>query len=185
MPPLENHERHNVKADIHYWPPSNDCLHGHEAEAADKRLGNTYDCSRTMPITDIRGKEDEYNIQEHGFTVLTLPGMKRYEYDDHWVINNLYKEYESAIKAMYVCVRVITSYEDTDVPDVSSTGADVVVFFNHVQRRAGETIWNPALKDPSKNGPSSYPHVDYCGDSALVNNFIVCRTFHLTGHVEA
>lgn len=53
-----------------------------------------------------------------------------------------------------------------------STGADVVVFFNHVQRRAGETIFNPALKDPSKNGPSSYPHVDYSGDDARVSNFI-------------
>lgn len=54
----------------------------------------------------------------------------------------------------------------------SSTGADVVIFFNHVQRRAGETIWNPALKDANKNGPSSYPHVDYCGEPTLLRNFL-------------
>lgn len=33
-------------------------------------------------------------------------------------------------------------------------------------------MFNPALKDPSKNGPSSYPHVDYSGDHAKLSNFV-------------
>lgn len=93
-------DRFNVQADIHYWPPGVGCLYAHDTEAADKKLGNTYDGTRTMLITDIREKEDEYNIEEHGFTVLTVPERKRWEYDDHWVVNNLYKEYESLIQAL-------------------------------------------------------------------------------------
>lgn len=100
MSPSKLYEPYNVVADIHYWFPGTEPIHGPDVTAADKKLGQKYDCSRTMTILDIRGMKDNFNIETHGFTVITLPEKERHEYDNDWVVNHLYEEYECVIKTL-------------------------------------------------------------------------------------
>lgn len=81
MSPPKVYTPQNVEADIHYWPPGIDFVSSGDVQTLDMKLDKTYECSRRMPITDIRGEEDLYNVEEHGPTVIFLPKKDRYEYD--------------------------------------------------------------------------------------------------------
>lgn len=71
-------------------------------ERADGRLHS----GRMMTVTNISGRESDFQIDRNGFEIVALPPMLRDMTTDALIESRFYPELESVIKSQYVSLSV-------------------------------------------------------------------------------
>jgi hypothetical protein len=127
---------HNVVADLNFFGKITDDQKPHNYMYAHEPTRNYGDDHHKVAIHDIRGHENEYNLDKNGFQIVKSETSEKEFKDDEQIKTRYYKEVEELLKKV--------------------TGAHKVVIFDHTIRRA---IPGQADK-PSSRGPVGRVHID-------------------------
>jgi len=130
-------ETHDVVTTLNYYKDPGD---GSEPPPSYVSKPETYDRpseTQTVTVHDVRGKEDQYTLDKHGFQFFTRESSEKDFLDDERIKDAYYKETEQLLK------------------DV--TGASQIYIFDHTIRRAQKDVRNGG--DPLR-GPVQRVHID-------------------------
>lgn len=89
---------HNVKADINYFPATPNTIT--TSAWKPRHLGSSDAHTRNMNIHNVRGLEDNFNLDHNGFQFVTLPEKERKTDDDGTIVREYYTELEGLAKTM-------------------------------------------------------------------------------------
>ncbi|ORY01748.1 hypothetical protein BCR34DRAFT_91109 [Clohesyomyces aquaticus] len=138
----------DVVADINYFPALGKPI---EPSSWKRRfLGVSDEYTKAVTIRDVRGLEQNFELDKNGFQFVQLPNKERSTENDATIIREYYPEITELVKNM-----------------TSATTAHV---FNHVLRQHSLPSEKgiPDARGRWQDIPSGHPHVDYCGISSLI-----------------
>jgi hypothetical protein len=98
MTPNPAVQSHDVKADIHYFPATPDTIT--TSAWKPRHLGSSDGHTRNMKIHNVRGLEDNFDLDHNGFQFVTLPEKERKTDDDQIIVREYYPELEGLAKTM-------------------------------------------------------------------------------------
>lgn len=90
----------DIVADINYFPATGQVIETRDWKP--RLLGDADDNTRKMLIRNIRGMEDEFELDRNGFKFIKLPSKPRDTSTDAIIQKKYYTEVEGLLKKLYV-----------------------------------------------------------------------------------
>lgn len=89
---------YDVLADINYFPATGKVIT--TEEWTPRYLGVSDDYTRKMTVRDVRGMEDQFELDRNGFKFVKLPSKRRSTEDDETIKTQWYREVAEVIKEL-------------------------------------------------------------------------------------